>query len=382
MREILGRALCLSAAACSAGGADSRRDSTGVEFSTPAVNFGDALGSAPSGAGGDCVGETYASEKVPLDLYFLIDLSGSMAEPAGSSSKWDLVSRALEAFLTAPESAGLGLGVGYFPLNVQSSCTPGQAGCLCIPFINLCLPNIGGSCDAQDYAVPGVPLAVAPAAAAISADIQRQVLQGGTPTRPALQGALQYAGTWADQHPERTVAVVLATDGDPAGCDTNAPADVAAVAAAAWSGPHQIRTFVIGVGNSLSSLDLVAAAGGTTRAFLTSDGGDLSRQFTEALGQIRIAAGGCTYEIPAAPAGSALDPALVNVSVSGNGAARGSIVPMTSRGLAGSCGPEGGWYYDNPSAPGSINLCPASCGAVAESRVEIQLGCQTVQLPR
>jgi len=372
----------LAASACAAGAPRSDDERSGVAFATPGVSFGDALTGDSASAGAGCTGQSYASERLPLDLYFLIDLSGSMAQSAGSGSKWDRVSAALVAFLNAPESAGLGLGVGYFPANVQSTCGPGDPGCLCIPFVNICLPNIGGSCEAQEYATPSVSLSLSPDPAVIVADIQRQALEGGTPTRPALEGALQYVEGWAEQHPGRSVAVVLATDGDPQGCDSNAPSDAADTAAAAWNGPHRIRTFVIGVGNELRSLDLVAAAGGTGQAFLTSDGADLSGQFADALTQIRVEAGGCTYTLPPAPEGRAIDPTLVNVSVGGTSGAPSGIVPMASQGVAESCSATGGWYYDNPNAPAAIKLCPATCAALGQGQVDVQLGCQTVQSPR
>ena len=44
----------------------------------------------------------------------------------------------------------------------------------------------------------------------------------------------------------------------------------------------------------------------------------------------------------------------------------------------GQCGPNGGWYYDNPTTPTMINLCPASCQKAQSdpgSKIEIVLGC-------
>jgi len=73
---------------------------------------------------------------------------------------------------------------------------------------------------------------------------------------------------WAAVHPERKPVLVLTTDGEPTECDANTPNDVAAVAASALAGPHTIKTFVIGVGYSPESLDLVARAGGTERGLL------------------------------------------------------------------------------------------------------------------
>ena len=48
------------------------------------------------------------------------------------------------------------------------------------------------------------------------------------------------------------------------------------------------------------------------------------------------------------------------------------------------CGTNGkGWYYDDPDAPKTINLCPSSCEQVQNdpnAKLEIVLGCDTVVL--
>lgn len=378
MDQRLHFALLVAGLSCSAGGGGSS-SALGPEgaSSQPGVVFDDSFLSPPPELGGNCVGERYGAEQLPLDMYFLIDLSGSMAESAGTGSKWDLVSKALSDFLSGPQVAGLGLGLGYFPLKASGSCSAGQSGCLCIPFINICLPTIGGSCDAQDYSAPAVPFSPLPDPARLVADLQSRALSGGTPTRPALQGALSYASSWAEQHPERRVAVVLATDGDPAGCDQNNPDDVAQAAAQAWTGPHQIPTFVIGVGRALNSLHGIAEAGGTARAFLTDTQANFQTDFANALGAIRSRAGTCAYEIPPAAAGTALDPNLVNVRLLSAGQLP-QLLPMTSDGSAARCDGQAGWYYDNPRAPRSVRLCDASCAALTNVSVDIEYGCHTL----
>ncbi|HET7539472.1 MAG TPA: VWA domain-containing protein [Polyangiaceae bacterium] len=85
---------------------------------------------ASSGAGADpnagCA-QPAPARTVPLDLLILLDASGSMLDlTGGGSSKWDGVKRALEAFLEDSASAGVGVGLQYFPLlkpNAPSSCT-------------------------------------------------------------------------------------------------------------------------------------------------------------------------------------------------------------------------------------------------------------------
>jgi hypothetical protein len=314
-------------------------------------------------------------------MYFLVDSSGSMNEPVSGGSKWEVVSSSLVGFLSDPRNAGTGVGIGYFP-DSPTACTQGQSGCLCIPLINICFSIAGGSCTVGDYATPAVPLALPPALAQVVSDIGSHGIGGGTPTRPALEGALQYLGQWATDHPERKPLLVLATDGEPSECELNTPQDVADVAARALAGPQAIRTFVIGVGRSLVSLNLVAQAGGTDHAFLVDTGGDVTKEFADALDQIRGAATSCEFSIPKAGAGDQpVDPSKVNVSYVASGSNTPMRVPQTFMGDPNNCDATGGWYYDNATSPTAIQLCDATCRSLSGSTIQVEFGCDTVVRP-
>ena len=45
------------------------------------------------------------------------------------------------------------------------------------------------------------------------------------------------------------------------------------------------------------------------------------------------------------------------------------------------CGSEGGWYYDNPSAPTLIKLCDATCDLLSGGSVQVEFGCDTIVQP-
>jgi Mg-chelatase subunit ChlD len=347
------------------------------------VGGASSVGQAGQAGGGDvCHAEAHEGQRVPVDLYFLVDSSGSMAERVQGGSKWEVVSKALVAFLNDPRNGGAGAGIGYFPNAAQGACTAGQAGCLCIPFVNICFSNIGGSCTVADYALPAVPLALPPSVTAVINDINAHQLAGGTPTRPAVEGALQYLNQWAGQHPDRKTALVLATDGDPTGCDPNTPQGIAALAAGALSGPHAIKTFVIGVGSSLVSLDLVAQAGGTGKAFLVDTGGDVAKSFAEALDQIRGVVATCDFSIPAqGGAGMTINPSKVNVRYTATGASASTLVTQTFMSDPNNCTSAGGWYYDNPSAPTLIKLCDESCQSLSGGSIQVEFGCDTIVQP-
>ena len=320
-----------------------------------------------------CDAQVREGQRAPIDMYFLVDSSGSMADPVSGGSKWDVVSSALIGFLQDPRSADTGVGIGYFPVE-SNSCTKGQPGCLCIPIINLCFATEGGSCIASDYSAPAVKLALPPQTSAVVGDIIAHDVGGGTPTRPALEGALTYLGQWASQHPERKPLLVLATDGEPVGCEpNNTPQAVAEVAARALAGPNAIRTFVIGVGGSLVSLNLVTQAGGTDRAFLVDTGGDVAKEFADALDQIRGAAVSCDFTIPDATSGAEpIDPTKVNVSYIPNGTSSPTRVPQAFMGDPKNCDKNGGWYYDDPKSPTTIKLCDATCQSLSSGAIQVE----------
>jgi hypothetical protein len=71
------------------------------------------IGSEPS-----CASQAFAAERLPLDLLILVDASSSMAEPVAGlpRSKWVTVQDALFGFVKDPMSAGLGIGLQFFPL--------------------------------------------------------------------------------------------------------------------------------------------------------------------------------------------------------------------------------------------------------------------------
>jgi hypothetical protein len=200
-----------------------------------------------------------------------------------------------------------------------------------------------------------------------------------TPTSAALQGAVDHAKAWKQSHPSDAVVAVLATDGDPSECDTSLP-NIDAIAANALAGTPSVMTFVIGVGPSLSSLNGIAAAGGTTAAFLVDTGGNVNQQFLDAMNAIRHAALGCQYQIPT-PSSGTPDFGEVNVVYQPMGGSAQTFPNVM--GLA-SCPANGnGWYYDNPANPTQIILCPASCSLVEADmtgEVDVTLGCSTVIL--
>ncbi len=354
--------------------------------------FDGGNGSTGTGVGGGCAGDSIKAEKIPLDMYIMLDQSGSMSDPvSGGGDKWGATTSAITAFVNQPQLVGLGVGIQYFGLpaggmQCPSTCNAdpdcGACGpCFVFPGIpGICLGASGGdSCNASDYANPEVPIAELPGvASAITASMANHSPTTSTPTSAALQGAVDYAKSWASSHPDHVVIAVLATDGDPTECDTNL-ANINAIAAAGVNGTPKILTFVIGVGPSLNALNGIAAAGGTGQAYIVDTNGNATQQFIDALNDIQGQVLGCNYTIPLPEAGTP-DYATVNVQYTPGGGGEPQTFPKVS-GLA-DCPPGGdAWYYDNNAAPTQIVLCPDTCTKVSADtmgEVKIVLGCETI----
>lgn len=88
----------------------------------------------------------------------------------------------------------------------------------------------------------------------------------------------------------------------------------------------------------------------------------------------------CNFTIPPPPAGETLDPFRVNVGYTAPGASAQTLFGRATEQTA--CADELGWYYDSPTSPTQINLCPAACASVGAGggTVSIAFGCDTVEL--
>ena len=91
----------------------------------------------------------------------------------------------------------------------------------------------------------------------------------------------------------------------------------------------------------------------------------------------------CQWKLPPPPPGETLDPSRVNVQYTPGG--QGQPVPIYKVGSAAECGPQGGWYYDNPQAPTTVFVCPSNCQQMTTDlagKVDILTGCATIEVPK
>ncbi len=356
-----------SLAAC--GGAETTTPSgaggSGASVSTGGAGGGFLTGGS-SGSGIDensaCATSAVEGETLPVVMLIMFDKSGSMLD----DQKWFGAKAALDAFFQDPATAGLSIGLRFFPDDAPAAGCNDQA---CS--IDACSQPL----------VPPAPLTASPA----STDPQQKALQdavdskspsGETPMYAALGGAEKWAKDNAKEGETRTV-VVLVTDGEPTTCNT----DIGAIASLAQDARDTkgVLTYAIGMpGSNKSQLDQIASAGGTDEAFL-APAGSLSSELIDALLSIQKSQISCTFDVPApTEQGDVIDPDLVNVNYyKGDG----SFVTMPRvSGLAACTGGQE-WYYDDPQMPKVIHLCPSTCTSLqgnASALVKILLGCQTV----
>ena len=257
-----------------------------------------------------CALQTIRPERVPLDLIFMFDTSGSMADLTSSgSSKWSAVRSAFAAFARSTDSSGVGAAVHFFPLaqpgipaecstnsqcgafgpcTIMKACSNARGGlpsCIsdadcagttgpcapvgqcavspayCTPIGGVCSEKSGDVCkalagrcaareicDAPSYAMGASLVTDLPAGAStLIRLLEAKVPEGMTPTGPALQGAIARAREQAMKSIGRRVAVVLATDGFPTSCETRSIDAIAQTAVGGLMATPSIPTFVVGV---------------------------------------------------------------------------------------------------------------------------------------
>lgn len=318
------------------------------EGSQPDLDGKGDLGSAPPKSGDDsvdtgaaCARTTIKMESRPLTLVFAFDRSSSM------TSKWSGAKAAMKGFFSSPDTSGIKASIGFFP-------------------------KADNMCTMDSYKTPAVPVTALPNSVFSSA-LDSTNTNGKTPTVAALRGAIDYAMTIQAAAPTEAVAVVIVTDGLPAGCSDGGDVGPSAQAAAgALVGG--IPTYVVGVGAALENLNQVATAGGTKQAFFVgTDPAKTQQELAAAVSTIRVSATPCDYAIPPPPANEKLDPTKVNVQYTPTGAA------ATEIGYDATCVTNTGWRYDDASNPKRIVACPATCAQMKSQsgRVDIVLGCAT-----
>ncbi len=324
---------------------------------------GGSGGSTSQGVGGGCATASADAKLLPLSMYITIDQSGSMGTPSdpnnfNSPTRFAVVQMAFAQFFSDPAAADLKVAMRFWPYG-------------------MCDDNL---CDSKFCEPPEVnigPLSDPKQVMDLTNALNAHGPTNGTPTYTALEGATKWAANYAFQMGKsEKVVVLLVTDGEPTSCNTDINA-IANLADVAYQGAG-VLTFAIGIdGSNQATMDQIAMAGQTKQAFMIKAGGMAAQDLLKALKAIQGAAVACTFKIPDPPPGEQLDPGKVNVQYTPSGGMPQTIgqVPDFS-----SCGPKGGWYYDNAKNPTTINLCPVSCTAIQNdngAKIAVIFGCST-----
>jgi hypothetical protein len=309
-------------------------------------------------------------------MLVMFDRSSSMNEAAqrNGPTRWELTSTALDAFFASTDAAGLNVALRFFPHDMP------MAGCNGAD-------NDPGNCNANACAAPLVPLGSLTADAAPT-DAQEKLLLDatmasapgmsgqGTPISAALSGAYLWAAAQHTKTPNENTVVVLVTDGQPNGCDTDI-GNISGLAATALAN-EGTRTYAIGLtGSQEADMDQIAMSGGTAKGIFVADGANTTSDLVNALADIRGAILDCDFAMPVPKPGVEVSPGLINVNFTPSG---GQMLTLPQVANEAGCTAAPGWYYDDPAKPSRIILCKSTCDTVtgdAMASLEILLGCIT-----
>jgi hypothetical protein len=324
-----------------------------------------------------CASSNAGAALEPVSLVFMIDRSGSMASDNNTNTRpvrWDPVVAGLTTFFGDARSSNVEASLAFYSIqktvtskacSKSSDCNRGES------CVNKVCTDIVSECSSASYAQPVVAMTQLPNASPFQAAFSATGPSGGTPTAPALEGAIASARTV--KAAGKNVAVVLATDGEPNDCSSSVSA-VENVAAAGLA--DGIKTYVIGVGPSTGNLNSFAQKGGSNAAIMipTNDAAQVSADLIKAVNQIASSLLGCSYALPAPPSGQTLDVNAVNVNFTPQGGAAKTL-PYSA-----DCANVDGWHYDDAKTPTQVILCGGSCTTAQASvgaKLDIIFGCAT-----
>jgi Mg-chelatase subunit ChlD len=367
------------------GGSGGKGDGTGATGDTSSTLRDSGAGDADDLSDGQaCAEQAVGAHTTQVNLVFVYDKSGSMGDDTKTEDpdyprwqnmdlRWTPAKEALIAFFEDPGAPELYASIKFFPARggYDATCS---------------LESYQGKYEAD------VPLTPLSNPQPLIDALNKTTPGGGTPTLPALMGAVEYATKlMTETYPESKSIIILVTDGEPVvvdetgavrqdhcpGNSTNDIDSIAAIAASAYSRSEDLRipTYVIGMGEAPEEARKIAEAGGTELIFIAGDNGDDTRaRLLEALQGIQDQNLPCEIVIPDPGLGETIDFDKVNVDFVDSSGQKERIAQDTACNGA-------GWHYDNPDAPTKIILCGASCDAVQQDlggNLQVAFGCDTI----
>jgi len=322
-------------------------------------------GDDPLDEGNACGTGEAEAELTPVNMMVMFDRSGSMLD----DNKWPNATAALSSFFQNPASADLGVALRFFPHDLPAvGCTDDDCNVTACeqPLVDIAtLTADAAPTDAHEGALLTAITNSAPG------------MGGGTPLFVALDGALRWATAHQAATPGEKTVVILVTDGEPNGCDEDIN-NIAGLAATAF-GATGLPTYAIGLEGSLEAqMNQIAAAGGTTDGIFIGNSANAEQELLDALNAIRGQTLSCDFPMPTpTDATMEVDPTKINVTFTPS---TGSAATFKQVPAATDCGASSAWYYDDPTAPTRIFLCPTACDTVRDDpnpQIKILIGCGT-----
>jgi hypothetical protein len=328
-----------------------------------------------------CAEETLSAEPLPLDMYIVLDRTGSMIEemPAGEdcqlgvqnpptfNTKWCKATQALSQYFMGGTAAGHRAAL-QFMIPAEST----SIECGAVP------ENLHARANVDLTELPTTvdgPLLAALAAAEPDTP--------STAIESALNGIVMYTADNATAG--RQMIGVLVTDGDPTFCSQTI-ATLASIPQRHFEGTG-IPTFIIGMtGAEPGTLQALAEHGGSPEHSEFCDPSDSGatchywsvgdgdpEAFVAALEAIQAAVTGCEFAVPATNAGL-VDLDTVRVELSADQATM--PVELTRVESEDDC-TEGAYLTAEINGVPTIRLCAAACAAVSgTARISVTVECE------
>lgn len=303
-------------------------------------------------------------------VFFLVERSPAMG--SDSYLGWHQMRSALRAFARSADAAGVDVSLEFFPLDDYGA---NRDGCYsdgdCSEAVLTCgnpavlpgrLSSEGTLTDAQEALVLEALSNTSPGAAA--------------PTSAALEAALSAMRDAKMRQPAGTYAVVFVGTGIPGACEMD-PTFLVSLAEyfhRTWG----ILTYTVATSGADSAvMDAVALTGGTGEALDLSgwDNSGLGQSLLETVVGDTGARAACTTVLGNL---ANIDPDQAEVHyLHGDGTDEALARVSDAQDCVGAQG--GAWYYDSPTSPTAVELCPLTCDAVQAdvgAEIHVGLGCR------
>jgi hypothetical protein len=321
-----------------------------------------------------CAATQIEAEEIFLDMFVILDRSGSMTQPFGNNdsdgycdigdpnvgSRWCNAINALYGFFSDPTTVGTGVSYAEFS---SSGCGPFD---MAVDFGILEEADANGHLEAIEDA------------------LNDDDPDGSTNTEGAIDTLIAETGAHVPTGTRKTIAVLI-TDGNPNGCEEDRD-DLNALLVDHYTDTG-IPTFLIGMdgvsANNLEELAQNAGAESHTDYCISGDdecsyysvGDGNPAAFIDALANIRSSVLGCEYSVPQADVGLSNFETLEVKFTPSSGATEITLEQMASEAA---CDADDQYWVDFSSGTDPIiKLCPATCDTRGDgAAIDISLKCE------